>query len=134
MVRPFSGCASGSLRPAPSTGQCGRPLRSHRVSRTIQRAAVLSPTFAGAAMSDRVPFTPRLIHPLPAAPDFLGREAELEELRSFFDAGTRGVLGLVGLGGAGKTALAARFLARLLDRTPPKGGLFVWSFYQQPDA
>jgi hypothetical protein len=45
---------------------------------------------------------------------------------------------LVGLGGAGKTALAARFLAELLGPVPTglarPSGLFVWSFYQQPDA
>jgi hypothetical protein len=79
---------------------------------------------------------PRLVHPLPAAPDFLGRDAELRELRSFWEGGGRGVLALVGLGGAGKTALAARFLAKLLrpGRAPLPGGLFVWSFYQEPDA
>ena len=45
-------------------------------------------------------------------------------------------LALVGLGGAGKTALAARFLAGLLGpgAGPRLGGLFVWSFYQEPDA
>jgi hypothetical protein len=81
------------------------------------------------------PFTPRLVHPLPAAPVFLGREAELEELRSLWEADTRGVLALVGLGGAGKTALAARFLEGVLGAAPPRlGGVFVWSFYREPDA
>lgn len=80
------------------------------------------------------PPKPCIVHPLPAAPDFLGREAELEQLRAFWDRGKRGVLSLVGLGGAGKTAIAARFLSELLDCDPPAGGLFVWSFYQEPDA
>ncbi len=74
---------------------------------------------------------PRLVHPLPPAPHFVGREPELAELRSFWQAGGRGVLALVGLGGAGKTAVAARFLDEL---TAHRGGLFVWSFYQEPDA
>lgn len=74
------------------------------------------------------PPPPRVVHPLPAAPDFLGRRAELAALRAFGQAG-RGVLALVGLGGAGKTALAARFLAEC-----GANGLFVWSFYQEPDA
>ncbi|HEY7311842.1 MAG TPA: hypothetical protein VH643_20935 [Gemmataceae bacterium] len=78
-----------------------------------------------------MPPQPRVVHPLPSAPDFLGREAELEQLRSFWNDNTRGVLSLVGLGGAGKTALAARFLSGPLR---PDGGLFVWSFYQEPDA
>jgi hypothetical protein len=79
---------------------------------------------------------PHLVHPLPAAPVFLGRETELEQLHAFWDSDDRGVLSLVGLGGAGKTALAARFLSGLLrpDAGRPSGGLFVWSFYQEPDA
>ncbi|HEY7155601.1 MAG TPA: hypothetical protein VH575_16685, partial [Gemmataceae bacterium] len=82
------------------------------------------------------PPEPRLVHPLPSAPDFLGRETELEQLHAFWDSDDRGVLSLVGLGGAGKTALVARFLSGLLrpDAVRPAGGLFVWSFYQEPDA
>jgi hypothetical protein len=40
------------------------------------------------------------------------------------------------LGGAGKTAVAARFLQELLGSgaAPQPDGLFVWSFYQEPDA
>jgi hypothetical protein len=82
------------------------------------------------------PPKPYVVHPLPPAPDFLGRERELKELLSIWDAGTRGVLALVGLGGAGKTALASRFLVELSNpnHVPRPGGLFVWSFYQEPDA
>lgn len=82
------------------------------------------------------PPAPRIVHPLPAAPDFLGRAEELQELQAFWENDGRGVLSLVGLGGAGKTALAARFLSGLLrpDAARPLGGLFVWSFYQEPDA
>src|ERR1700722_11029588 len=75
-------------------------------------------------------FVPRLVHPLPPAPHFVGRDLEIAELRSFWQADGRGVLALVGLGGAGKTAVAARFVAE----QPTQGGLFVWSFYQEPDA
>jgi hypothetical protein len=79
---------------------------------------------------------PRLVHPLPPTPTFVGREEELEALRRFWNAGAPGVLALVGLGGAGKTAVTARFLEELLtsDRLPRPDGLFVWSFYQEPDA
>jgi hypothetical protein len=82
------------------------------------------------------PPEPRLVHRLPAAPHFVGRGPELEALRAFWADGLRGVLALVGLGGAGKTAVAARFLDELLgsDLFPRPEGLFAWSFYQEPDA
>ncbi len=78
-----------------------------------------------------------VFHRLPPAPSFVGREAELAELRRLWREGPRGVLALVGLGGAGKTAVAARFLDELLrpdSPLPQPEGLFVWSFYQAPDA
>jgi hypothetical protein len=81
------------------------------------------------------PPEPRLVHRLPPAPNFVGREAELHELRRLWAAGLRGVLALVGLGGAGKTAVASQFLDELLGAAsgPRPHGLFVWSFYQEPD-
>jgi hypothetical protein len=62
--------------------------------------------------------------------------AELDKLRTLRKSDFRGVVALVGLGGAGKTAVAARFLDEVLapDATPRPDGLFVWSFYQEPDA
>ena len=84
----------------------------------------------------RHPPEPLIVHPLPHAPDFVGRERELEELYLAWARGTGGVVALVGLGGAGKTSLASRFLETLLQTSLPTRpeGLFVWSFYQQPDA
>jgi len=72
---------------------------------------------------------------LPSAPQFVGREPELAELRAWWQAGNRGVIALVGLGGAGKTAIAARFLAELcgLEHASRPQSLFVWSFYDEPD-
>jgi hypothetical protein len=82
------------------------------------------------------PPVPRLVHPLPPAPGFVGREAELHALRSCWATGPPVVVALVGLGGAGKTAVAARFLEEwLAEGTGPRlEGVFVWSFYQEPDA
>src|SRR5262249_29136852 len=79
---------------------------------------------------------PCVVHPLSPAPHFAGREAELDELRRLWQGGFRGVLSLVGLGGAGKTSVAASFLDGLLQghAQPRPESLFVWSFYQQPDA
>jgi hypothetical protein len=66
----------------------------------------------------------------------VGRESELRSLCAWWGNSLCGVLALVGLGGTGKTALASRFLDELLarDPAPRPEGLFVWSFYQEPDA
>ena len=79
---------------------------------------------------------PLLVHRLPPAPHFVGRDDELADLRGAWASSFRGVLALVGLGGAGKTAVAARFLDELLagQLGPRPDGVFVWSFYQEPDA
>jgi tetratricopeptide (TPR) repeat protein len=77
-----------------------------------------------------------VVHPLPTAPQFVGREDELGELRTLWLDATAGVVALVGLGGAGKTAIAARFLEEqcAVEQVRKPSGLFVWSFYQEPDA
>jgi hypothetical protein len=77
-----------------------------------------------------------LVHRLPQAPGFVGREEELAELHACWAGGFRGVVALTGLGGAGKTAIAAHFLEKLAEpgRTPRPEGLLVWSFYQEPDV
>ena len=77
-----------------------------------------------------------LVHPLPMAPQFVGREEELAELTALWRMSTPGVVALVGLGGAGKTAIAARFLEELCrsEQARRPAGLFVWSFYQEPDV
>jgi hypothetical protein len=82
------------------------------------------------------PPLPRFAHRLPSAPAFVGRDAELDELRRLWKADGRGVIALVGLGGAGKTAVTACFLEELFgDQANIRpDGLFVWSFYQEPDA
>ncbi len=78
----------------------------------------------------------RLVHPLPRAPQFVGRDAELTALKELWCGGARGVVALVGLGGAGKTAIAAKFLEELGEGklSPRPASLFVWSFYQEPDT
>jgi len=80
-----------------------------------------------------------------AVSDFQNRP-ELEILRSFWTHQDIGVLGLVGIGGSGKTALVSRFLQELPgsgidaptvpknESNPKANGLFFWSFYDQPDV
>jgi hypothetical protein len=85
---------------------------------------------AGAGMAIHPP-DHLMAHTLPSAPRFVGREAELAAQRGFWSGRCAGVLALVGLGGAGKTALAAQFLGELTagNRVVPRPeGLLVWSF------
>jgi tetratricopeptide (TPR) repeat protein len=74
---------------------------------------------------------PLVVHPLPVAPIFLGRESELERIGASLDRG--GVLSLVGVGGSGKTATVERFL-RSPDVAKKFDAVIVWSFYDDPDT
>ncbi|MFD8866317.1 hypothetical protein ACFV1F_18415 [Streptomyces sp. NPDC059590] len=81
------------------------------------------------------PLTAGIIHALPPAPGFVGRAEELAALHRFWQGGEPGVLALLGLGGAGKTALAGEFLTRLKRAgDPPPDELFIWSFYLNQDV
>jgi tetratricopeptide (TPR) repeat protein len=69
------------------------------------------------------------MHILQGAPCYRERP-ELDRVEAWFRDGPPGVCALVGLGGAGKTALAERFLARI----PGGDSVFVFSFYEEPAA
>jgi hypothetical protein len=79
-----------------------------------------------------------IVHPLPAAPLFVGRADDLNAVRRFWQGRVEAnVLALIGLGGAGKTAIASEFVARLLDPAADADrphALFVWSFYIDQDV
>ncbi|WP_437641401.1 helix-turn-helix domain-containing protein [Sorangium sp. So ce854] len=72
-------------------------------------------------------------HTLQRARHFVGRADVLERLAAWADASPPAprVLALLGVGGAGKTAIAERFLQGLGD-APRPGGVLVWSFYDDP--
>ncbi len=84
------------------------------------------------------------VHPLLRARDYQNRP-EFDRLCDWWRRGGQGVCALVGIGGAGKTAVADRFLRVLPgamaddpnlpkdDTLPPPGGLIVFSFYDAPN-
>ena len=75
------------------------------------------------------------VHTLLRARDWQHRP-QFDQVCDWWRSGGRGVCALVGMGGAGKTAIADRFLNELLDdtsttreRESPPHGVFVYSFY-----
>src|SRR5215469_5361058 len=71
-------------------------------------------------------------HNLPAEPNrFIGRERDIDELRSFLDA-ARAVT-LCGVGGIGKTRLALHVVAMLADAFPDGAWLVELGDVRQPE-
>jgi len=86
-----------------------------------------------------------IVHDLLVARDWVDRK-EFFDLGRWWQNGGRGVVALVGIGGAGKTAIADRFVRAIPRDTsseveiefpaplPPLNSIFVFSFYEQPSA
>jgi tetratricopeptide (TPR) repeat protein len=87
----------------------------------------------GPASKERI-WKPLFCHALQPAPHFRGREARLKELKEWLESPVTPdrILSVVAPGGTGKTAFINRALqdAKHTDRA----GLFVWSFYAEPDT
>src|SRR6516165_8024724 len=97
-------------------------------------------------MTDRQAQKPpyHFAHPLLRARDWQDRP-ELGQLGDWWRQVGKGVCALVGIGGAGKTAIVERFLRVLPGVLPPERGvrkqdslpkpprLFVFSFYDAPN-
>lgn len=73
---------------------------------------------------------PRYVHILSREADLRGRDEEVARAVAWLRAGEPGVMALVGIGGTGKTVL----LQQVLDAAEEIDGLFVWSFYRDPDV
>lgn len=88
-----------------------------------------------ATPEDRPP-RPRVVHPLLRATFFEPRPLYGRVIDTFITGNQGGVLALVGGGGTGKTALVRESIEPALKGAlhPALAGLFVWSFYDLPDA
>jgi hypothetical protein len=110
-------------------------FRSHEPDAAVGRGSGLEPSTEADRLAD---LHQGIVHPLPAAPLFVGRVQDLDVLRGFWHGRSDcNVLALIGLGGAGKTAIASEFVSRLLDpaaEADRPDGLFVWSFYVDQDV
>lgn len=101
------------------------PIREHHSPRAAD------PTAAG-----EYPPRPRVVHPLLRASNFQPRPIYRRAIDEFARRREGGVLALVGIGGAGKTALVRDALDELLATRVPQrlDGTFVWSFYDESDS
>ncbi|WP_437563974.1 helix-turn-helix domain-containing protein [Sorangium sp. So ce542] len=97
-------------------------------------AAAQAPPIAPAAAQGAAPaWRPLHAHTLQRARHFVGRGDILDRLAAWAAASPPSppVIALIGVGGAGKTSIAERFLQGLGD-APRPGGVLVWSFYDDP--
>src|SRR4051812_25675860 len=81
-----------------------------------------------------IPRQPAIHHCTPEPLQFFGRLAELALLNQAIHDPDITVVGLMGLGGQGKTAIVQHWLQTLAPAIGPFDGLFFWSFYRGKDA
>ena len=65
---------------------------------------------------------------------FCGRQGELAKLDRWAADPEVRLIGVSAWGGAGKTALVTQWLTAHGGARQPRGGLFAWSFYEEPSA
>ncbi|WP_437718797.1 helix-turn-helix transcriptional regulator [Sorangium sp. So ce448] len=99
-----------------------------------EEAGEKAPAGAPAPSQGAAPaWRPLHAHTLQRARHFVGRAEIVDRLAAWADGSPPSprVIALLGVGGAGKTAIAERFLQGLGD-APRPGGVLVWSFYDDP--
>ncbi|WP_437554385.1 helix-turn-helix domain-containing protein [Sorangium sp. So ce367] len=99
-----------------------------------EEAGEKAPAGAPAPSQGAAPaWRPLHAHTLQRARHFVGRAEIVDRLAAWADGSPPcpRVIALLGVGGAGKTAIAERFLQGLGD-APRPGGVLVWSFYDDP--
>lgn len=127
------------LQPSP-TGHVTHSAIEDLLRELVDRSAAavttrISSTEPDSQVLGTYPPQPRIVHALLRARDFEPRPLYLDAIDLFLRQPAGGVLALIGIGGAGKTALVREALADILVRPDDFSfaGLFVWSFYDEPD-
>ncbi|WP_438044300.1 helix-turn-helix domain-containing protein [Sorangium sp. So ce128] len=123
----------------PAAEEAGAPSRAAEAPAGAgeapdEEAAEKAPAGAPAPSQGAAPaWCPLHAHTLQRARHFVGRAEILDRLAAWADGSPPRprVIALLGVGGAGKTAIAERFLQGLGD-APRPGGVLVWSFYDDP--
>ncbi|WP_437581316.1 helix-turn-helix domain-containing protein [Sorangium sp. So ce887] len=129
-VAPGKAPAAGGDAAASGAGEAPAGAAEAPTGAAEAQAPAIAPTAAhGAAPAWR----PLHAHTLQRARHFVGRGEILDRLAAWAGASPPSprVIALLGVGGAGKTAIAERFLQGLGD-APRPGGVLVWSFYDDP--
>jgi predicted ATPase/class 3 adenylate cyclase len=116
----LSGASAELVRGDLPEGVTLREMGEHRLKGLLHPERLVQ-VIAPGLRTDFPPLTSQTGHNLPAERDaFVGRQTSLDDLRQRFAAGR--LVSLLGIGGTGKTRLAAHFGWQSLDRFP--GG--VW--------
>ena len=84
------------------------------------------------SMMAPLPLPPMFYHPQPPEMHWANRVSELSILTEHWAEKQVKVVGLVGLGGVGKSSLARKWCDQLSLQTLPPDGIFWWSFRYQP--
>ncbi len=139
-VRTYRRYEAGEVNDPTAGFEVRHPSRRRILERMVRELGVAMDELLGDVSSPppQAPpepsWTPRLVHALQPARHFVGRSellATLERWRQAPDAHPR-VIALIGPGGAGKTSVVERLVSAI--RAPQQGGVFVWSFYEDPRA
>ncbi len=106
---------AGGVQGSVFSGQLSGPVAQGGDANDFRGATIYKPTynynFPKPEEISRLPFIPD------PPSDFTGRDGELRELQAKFEAG-KNIIGLRGIGGVGKTALALKLVESLKDRYP----------------
>ncbi|WP_438002053.1 helix-turn-helix domain-containing protein [Sorangium sp. So ce185] len=128
------GAAASGAGEAPAGAEEAAARAEEAPAGAAAAAEAQAPPIAPAAAQGAAPaWRPLHAHTLQRARHFVGRGEILDRLAAWAAASPPSppVLALLGVGGAGKTSIAERFLQGLGD-APRPGGVLVWSFYDDP--
>ncbi|WP_437948287.1 helix-turn-helix transcriptional regulator [Sorangium sp. So ce296] len=129
-----AGDATARAEEAPARAEEAPARADEAPAGAAAAAEAQAPPIAPAAAQGAAPaWRPLHAHTLQRARHFVGRGEILDRLAAWAAASPPSppVIALLGVGGAGKTSIAERFLQGLGD-APRPGGVLVWSFYDDP--
>ena len=90
------------------------------------------PGGTGGPRPSRPSYPPRLFNQVAPEPLFVGRDEVLRAISAWYTDPDINVVGLVGLGGEGKSTIVRSWYDSLKERKISPQGIFWWGFYRHP--